>query len=159
MVNMSRDVFRSRAFFVGIKQAVLWIALGVAAVIAVPNLEVCYAGLGYGNARLDWAKLPDTTVAIVNFTHLLGRFWYLALLPVLVWPFVNYGVVSFLSPSPEVVMPKRLLYLIPRQLWSIATWLIPIAVAIIGVAALFMPLIVDIQAISPTPMAPRFPGR
>jgi hypothetical protein len=159
MVTTARNLFGSKAFAGGVKQSVIWVILGVAALIAVPNFERIYAEFGYGDARLDGAKLPDTTVAIISFTHVLRRFWYLALPLVCAWPFMNFGVVSFLSPSPEVVMPKRLLYLIPRQLWSIATWLVLVLVFVFAVPALFMPLIVDIQAISPAPVAPRFPGR
>jgi hypothetical protein len=107
-------------------QSVLWFALGVAALIVVPKLEKIFRDFG--------TKLPDMTITVLNASHFLGRYWYLALLPVLLWPFVNYGVVALLSPRPDVVMPKRL--------WYFATWVVILLAIMFAVVALFLPLIV-----------------
>ena len=134
VVATGRDVFRSRAFADGVVQSVIWAVLGVVALIAVPKFERIYADFGYGDARLNGAKLPNTTVAIISFTHVLRRFWYLALPLVCCWPFVNFGVVSLLSPRPEVV--------IPRRLWYDAMWVVLFLVIMFAVLALFRPLVV-----------------
>lgn len=121
-----QDVFHSRAFAVGIVQSVLWVALGVAALIVVPKFEKVFRDFN--------AKLPDITVSVLNASHFLGCYWYLALLPVLLWPFVNHGVVALLSPRPDVVIPK--------QLWYFATWIVILLAVMFAVVTLFAPLIV-----------------
>ena len=73
------------------------------------------------------------TLAVINFTHFLSRHWYVAFLPVLLWPFVNWGIVCLLSPRPDVVAPRRL--------WYFATWGIILVAVMVAVAALFLPLI------------------
>ena len=95
MATTDRDVFHSRAFAVGIAQSVLWVALGVATLIVVPKFEKMFRDFN--------TRLPDMTLAVLNFSHFLGCYWYVAFLPVLLWPFVNWGIVCLLSPRPEVV--------------------------------------------------------
>ncbi len=123
-----QEVFHSRAFTVGIVQSVLWVALGVAALIVVPKFEKVFRDFN--------TKLPDITVTVLNASHFLGSYWYLALLPVLLWPFMNHGVVALLSPRPDVVIPKRL--------WYFATWVVILLTIMFAVVALFAPLIVEI---------------
>ena len=138
MATTDGDIFHSRAFAVGIAQSVIWVVLGVVALNVVPNFDKIFRDFN--------TKLPDMTIAVLNFGHFLSRYWYLALLPVLLWPFVNHGVVALLSPRPEVVIPKRL--------WYFATWAIILVVIMFAVVALFVPLIGDIQAISASPVPP-----
>ena len=85
------------------------------------------------------------TILVINVARFLGLYWYLLVLPVLLWPFVNWGIVSVLSPRPEVV--------IPRRLWYFATWGVILLVVMFAVVALFVPLIGDIQAVSPVHVA------
>ena len=119
----ARDVFRSKAFLVGAAQSVLWIALGVVLMYQVPSFEKIFKDFGYG-------ELPAMTVAVLQTGHFLIYYWYLGLLPILLWPFVNWGVLLLLSPNP-----------ISQQLWRVATWLLPFVCAAIIVFALFRPLI------------------
>ncbi|MGD0900879.1 MAG: hypothetical protein ABR915_23855 [Thermoguttaceae bacterium] len=142
-VVANRDVFRSGAFAVGIAQSVVWVVLGVATLNVVPKFERIFRDFG--------TQLPDLTLAVIGFHHLLSHYWYLALLPALAWPFVNHGVVSLLSPRPEVVIPKRL--------WYFATWIIILLLVMFAVIALFRPLIVLINAVSATPVVPGNPPR
>ena len=128
MATTDRDVFHSRAFAVGIAQSVLWVALGVATLIVVPKFEKIFRDFN--------TKLPEMTLTVLNVSHFLGHYWYLALLPVLLWPFVNWGIVALLSPRPDVVFPK--------QLWYCATWAIILLVVMCAVVALFLPLIVEV---------------
>ena len=92
MVTTGRDVFHSRAFAVGVAQSVFWVALGVAALIVVPKFEKVFRDFN--------TKLPDMTIALLNFGHFLGHYWYLALLPVLLWPFVNWDIVASCRHAP-----------------------------------------------------------
>jgi len=138
-----RDVFGSRAFAVGVVQSVISVVLGVVALYVVPNFEKIFADFG--------TTLPTMTIILICFTRFLSRYWFLAFLPILLWPVVNHGVVSLLSPRPEVV--------IPRWLWYIATWMALVLIVVLAVFALFVPLIGDIQAISPPPVAPITPAR
>ena len=132
MVTSGRDVFHSRAFAVGIAQSVLWVALGVATLIVIPKFEKIFRDFN--------TMLPEMTVAVLSFSHLFGHYWYLAFLPVLLWPFVNHGVVALLSPRPDVVAPRRL--------WYFVTWAVIFVVVMVAVAALFLPLIVLISPLS-----------
>ncbi len=81
-----QDVFHSRVFVVGIEQSVLWVALGV--LIVVPKFEKVFRHFN--------TRLPDITVTVLHASHFLGCYWYLALLPAILWPFVNHGVVALL---------------------------------------------------------------
>jgi len=127
---------RSRPFAVGVAQSVAWIALGGAALRIVPEFEKIFRDFG--------TTLPAPTVFLLGLTHFLNNYWYLAILPAAVWPFVNWAVVSLLSPRPEVVLAK--------QLWYVVTWAtLPLAV-MFGVVALFTPLIVDISNLSSGPV-------
>jgi hypothetical protein len=123
-----QDLFHSRAFAVGIVQSVLWGALGVAALIVVPKFDEVFRGFN--------TKLPDITVTVLNASHFLGCYWYLALLAVLSWPFVNHGVVALLSPRPDIVIPKRL--------WYFATWVVILLAIMFAVVALFDPFFADV---------------
>ena len=96
MVTTERDVFHSRAFAVGVAQSVVWIGLGVAALNVVPNFEKIFRDFN--------TKLPDMTIAVLNFSHFLGHYWYLAPLPVLAWPFVNWGIVCPLVATAHVAV-------------------------------------------------------
>jgi len=142
-MGTERDVFRSGAFAVGIAQSVVWVALGVVTLNVVPRFETIFRDFG--------VKLPDITIAVLTFGNFLAHYWYVALVPVLVWPFMNYVVVSLLSPRPEVVIPK--------SLWYMATWAAILLVVLFAVVALFLPLIVDIQSLSPAPVPPGSPPR
>ncbi len=99
----------------------VWVLLGVALLNVVAKFEKIFQDF-----KTD---LPATTIALINFCHWLRCYWYLAVLLVLVWPFLNYGIVSLLSPLPGVVLPRRL--------WHVATWLVILAVILF---ALFAPL-------------------
>jgi hypothetical protein len=106
-------------------QSVVGIALVLAASIVLPKFEKVFRDFN--------TRLPDVTIAVLDFGQFLSRHWYLALLPVLLWPFVNHDVVALLSPRPEVVVPKRL--------WYFATWAAILLVVAFAVVALFVPLI------------------
>ncbi|MGA2621492.1 MAG: hypothetical protein ABSF26_28045 [Thermoguttaceae bacterium] len=95
-------MFGSRAFRVGVLQALLW------AVIGAPLVRICSR---FGKIFKDFGtKLSDLTLGLLNFAHFLVAHWYLGVLALVLWPVVNWGVVSILSPSPEVVVPRRLWY-------------------------------------------------
>ena len=129
----ARDVFRSKAFLVGVVQSALWIALGVALMHFVPSFEKIFKDFGYG-------ELPAMTVAVLklgNFLVCYWNYWCLELLPILLWPFVNWGVVQLVSPNP-----------ISQQLWRVATWTVPFVCAAIVIFALLRPLIVLIDKLS-----------
>lgn len=133
-----RDVFGSRAFAVGVAQSVVCVALGAVAMTVVSDFEKIFADFG--------TTLPTMTIIVISFTRFLIHYRYVALLPALVWPFVNWGIVSLLSPRPEVV--------IPRWLWYTATWLVILLVVALAVVALVLPLIGPISLRTPTPVAP-----
>jgi hypothetical protein len=125
VVATGRDVFHSRAFAIGVAQSVVSVVLGGVALKIVAQ---------FGKIYRDFeAPLPKMTEVVIGFHQLLSRYWYLAFLPVLAWPFVNYGVVSLLSPRPDVVMPRRL--------WYFATWGTILLVVMVAVFALFCPLV------------------
>ena len=88
-------------------------------------------------------NLPGMTIAVIRFTNFLASYWYLALLLVCLWPFVNWGIVSVLSPSPEVV--------IPRRLWYCLTWLIIFLIPVFAMVTLYLPLNGLIDSLSPPP--------
>ena len=119
----ARDVFRSRAFIAGVVQSVLWIALGVALMHLVPSFAKIFKDFDYE----DFSAL---TVAVLKLGYLLIYYWYLALLPILLWPFLNWGVTLLLSPHP-----------VSLRLWRAATWTLPFLCAAVVVLALFRPLI------------------
>jgi hypothetical protein len=139
----ARDVFRSKAFLAGTAQSVLWTALGVALV---------YKGPSFAKIFKDFScNLPEMTIAVLKTSYTLTYYWHFALLPIIAWPFVNWGIVSVLSPRPEVV--------IPRRLWYFATWGVMLLTVVFTFVALFLPLIGEIQAISPPPVVPITPSR
>jgi type II secretory pathway component PulF len=115
---------------------VIWVVLGVVAMSLVPKYEKIFHDFG--------ASLPGMTVFLFNFNHVLGHYWYLAVSPLLVWPFVNYSVVSLLSPGPEVVIPK--------WLWYFATWGVILLVVVFAVVAIVLPLIELFTPPNPAPM-------
>lgn len=120
----ARDVFRSKAFLVGVAQSVLWFALGVALMRQTPSFTKIFKDFGYG-------ELPEVTIAVLQLGYMFINYWYLALLPILSYPFVNWGVTRLLSPHP-----------VSLWLWRVATWTLPFLFAAIVVFALFRPLIV-----------------
>ena len=125
-------IFASQAFVVGVVQAVLLTALGATALSTVRGFEKIFQDFG--------AELPCMTQVLIQFTHLLGHFWYLAFLLLASWPLVNWRIVSVLSPRPEIMLPRRL--------WYFATWaVLPLAVAF-AMVALLLPLIGDIEKLS-----------
>ena len=101
-----RSVSHVRDFIIGIAQSMVLIALGVVALKVVPQFEKTFMDFG--------AKLPEMTMLTISVSRFLGLYWYLLVLPVFVWPFVNWGIASVLSPRPEVVLPKRI--------WYCVTW-------------------------------------
>ena len=133
-----RDILRSRAFAVGTTQSMIWVVLGSAVLRSVNQFEKIFQDFG--------AKLPVMTIVLVKFAHFLGGRWYLVFLTAMVWPLVNWGVVSNLSPSPEVVLPKRI--------WYFITWAVILLVVPFVAYALFQPLIELINHLSATPAAP-----
>ena len=132
MVTTDRDVFHSKGFAIGIAQSVVGFALLVAALNVVPRFEKVFRDFN--------TNLPDMTLAVLCVSQFLSHYWYLAFLPVLLWPFVNHGVVAILSPRPEVVAPRRL--------WYFATWAAILLVVMVAVVALFLPLIVLVGPLS-----------
>lgn len=141
MATTDRDVFRSKAFAVGVAQSVAWTALGVVALMVIPKFDGIFKDFG--------VKLTYMTVAVLDLGYFLKHYWYLALVLVILWPFVNYGVVALLSPRPDVVLPKRL--------WYFATWVVILLVIMFALIALFVPLIGDIQGLSASPVPPGTP--
>jgi len=127
-----QGIFASGAFVVGMVQAALWIALGVAGLRVVRSFQKIFDDFG--------ADLPGMTIVLIRFTQFLRHFWYLALLFVVSWPLVNWRVVSLLSPRPDVV--------IPRRLWYLVTWAALGLVLAFASAALFRPLIELITKLS-----------
>lgn len=140
MVTNRRSMFGSPDFDAGLAQSAVWLTLGVAALFVVSKFEQIFQDFG--------TSLPSMTIALLDLTHLLSRYWYLALLPVISWPFVNWGIVFLLSPRPEVVLPRRL--------WYFATWGVILLVVVFAMFALFRPLIVLISPLS-GPVAPVAP--
>lgn len=127
---------RSRDLVIGVVQSVVAIGLGVVALKVVPQFEKIFADFG--------TTLPTMTIIVISLGRFLAFYWYLLVLPVLLWPFVNWGIVSVLSPRPEVVMPRRL--------WYFVTWVFILLVVAFAVFALFRPLVVLITALTPAPV-------
>jgi hypothetical protein len=119
-----RDVFRSKAFLEGVAQSALWVALGVILVCQVPSFEKIFKDFGYG-------ELPGLTVTVLHVGNILVYYWHLGLLPILLWPFVSWGVLQLASSHP-----------ILQHLWRVATWMLPFLCAAIAALALLRPLIV-----------------
>jgi hypothetical protein len=129
---VSRDKLASRAFVVGAIQAVVWIGAGLWVLRTASSFKKIFDDFG--------TELPGTTLAFIQFTHFVGRFWYLALPVVALWPLANRRIVFLLSPRPDVV--------IPRRLWYVVTWAtLPLALAF-AVEALFRPLMELITKLS-----------
>lgn len=120
-----RDLFRSGDFFVGAAQSMVVLALGLFALKVVPQFEKIFMDFG--------TTLPTMTIILIKVSRILAYFWYLTALPVLLWPLVNWGIVSLLSPRPEVVLPK--------ELWYFLTWGIIVLIIAIAPVALLIPLI------------------
>ncbi len=125
LVSAGRALFGSSAFIVGVAQAAACIALCMAALSIVPRFERVFKDFG--------TKLPNMTEIILNLTGYLGRYWYLLLPPICAWPFVNWGIVSLVSPRPGVGIAKLL--------WYLATCFAISLVIMFGVMALFAPLL------------------
>jgi type II secretory pathway component PulF len=117
------DVFRSEAYRVGAKQSVLWSTLGMALMRAISSFEKIFKDFGYG-------ELPAMTVIVLNVGHFLVSYWYLGLLPIFLWPFMNWAVVSLMSENP-----------VSQRLWRVAMWYLPFVCAAFVLFALFRPLI------------------
>lgn len=120
-----QNMFRSRAFLVGLAQSVLWITLGVAAIVLVPRFWHIY----------DEYKtcLPEITKALQLCMIFLNHFWFLVLPLVLCWPFINLGIVSLLSLWPGGRVRERL--------WYLATWLVLLIAVVFAVVASFLPFV------------------
>ena len=102
----------------------LWTVLGVALIVASASVAKAFTKF-----RMN---LPDPTAAVVDFALVLRQFWYLGLLAVCPWPLANWGMVRILSNRPESF--------IPRRLWYLATWIIPLVAAIFAFSALMISL-------------------
>ncbi len=126
MITKTLGPFRSLSFLVGLAQALLWVVLAVYLV----NLVSEFVQL-FEDFRME---LPSMTIAVINLTALLERYWYLALILACLWPFANWVVVSVLSARPNTSP-------ILRRLWYGMTWSIPFLLVGIAVTALFMPLL------------------
>ena len=114
----------SRAVAIGAAQAVLWTVLSVALMVASSSVVKTFTKFGM--------KVPDTTIAVVDFAVFLRHFWHFGLLAACCWPLANWGMVSLLSPNPEAF--------IRRRLWYLTTWIVPIVAAVFALAALMIPL-------------------
>jgi len=124
MNTASRKTVAATAIAVGIAQGAVWIVLCVVLVKVVPRFEKVFIEFNVG--------LPGITRLLIILTHALTRYWFVVLPAILLWPLVSWGVVSLLSPSPEVALPRRL--------WYVLTWLAPMLFAAFTVVALFLPL-------------------
>ena len=113
----SRGLMASRDFVLGVAQAALGLALVATTVGIVQKFAKIFQDFG--------AELPGMTIFLIGFAHFLGHYWYLAVLVIVSWPLVNWRIVSVLSPRPDVV--------IPRRLWYVVTW---------GVLGLALPFVV-----------------
>ena len=120
----SRKTVAAAAIAVGIAQGAVWIVLCAALIRLVPRFEKVFVEFN--------VELPDITKLLIVLSRVLAGYWFIALAVILAWPFVNWGVVSLLSPSPEVAFPRRL--------WYVLTWLAPMLFAAFTVVALFLPL-------------------
>jgi type II secretory pathway component PulF len=116
----------STAFRVGVAQAGLAIALGAAGMKGVSSFQRVYADFGI--------ELPEITMTVIAVADFLSRYWYLAFILACFWPFLNWRIVSLLSPRSEAV--------IPRTSWYWTTWLVLFLVVVLAVIALFRPLVV-----------------
>lgn len=141
MADERRTIFRSAALHMGIAQSVAAFALVVGALTVVPKFEKFFGDFG--------TKLPNATRVILDVSHFLRSYWYLAILPVLVWPFANLVIVRLLTRRPEIVVPRRL--------WYTTVWAILYLMVLFAVFALFRPLIVLITPFSPAPGSPATP--
>jgi hypothetical protein len=114
----------ARAVVIGIAQAALWIVLCVALLTSVPQSEDFFKKLN--------ASLPEATKKAITLSHFAFAYWYLAILPICLWPMVTRGVVSTLWSNPESVVARRL--------WYGVTWLVPIVLLAFVVLAIALPL-------------------
>lgn len=120
----SQKAVAARATIVGIAQAALWIVFCAALLKVVPRFERIFLDFG--------AELPEPTKLVITLSHFMIAYWYLAILPICLWPVVNRGVVSALWSSPEKAGAKRA--------WYVVTWLVPVILLAIVVFALLIPL-------------------
>ena len=120
-----RSVSHVRDFIIGIAQSMVTIGLGITALRVVPQFERTF---------MDFSvKLPEMTMLTISVSRFVGLYWFLLVLPVFVWPFVNWGIASVLSPRPEVV--------IPRRIWYCVTWGAMLLIVVFAGIALWIPLI------------------
>ena len=119
-----RGLWATRGFLVGVIQAALWLALGAITVNVAQEFAKIFHDFD--------AELPGMTIFFIGFAHFLGHYWYLAVLVIVSWPLVNCGIVTVLSPRPDVV--------IPRRLWYVVTWAALALVVPLAVVALLVPL-------------------
>jgi hypothetical protein len=125
MVAERQSVFASRGYWYGVAQAAVWGFLVLAAI---------KAGREFGHIFRDFGtKLPELTEVVLMVSNWLAHYWYLALLALLLWPFVNWGIVNLLSQSPRAAALK--------WLWYFATWLATLIVVVFAAYGLFIPLI------------------
>jgi len=133
MATTRQDVFGSTAFRVGVAQSLLWLGMGVTGLSVVSNFQKLVADFG--------AELPAATTALFSLVNLLSRYWYVGFLPLALWPFLTLGIVSLLSLSPELV--------ILRRLWYVVTWIFPpLVVVVVGSLAVLLPFVKLVQKLS-----------
>jgi hypothetical protein len=123
---------RSAAFVIGMIQAALWALLGIVLTWQIAVCELLFKQFG--------TTLPAITIAILGLGPFLLRFWYYFLLPICAWPWINRAVVSRLSQSPAVVLPRRL--------WHCLTWLALIIAVGILTLGLYLPFVSLVQNLS-----------
>jgi type II secretory pathway component PulF len=142
MADKNRDIFRSRAFVVGTVQSVVWVVLGAGIVRMVDGIEKIFQDFD--------AQLPIATMLLLSVSHLLARYWYAAFLPLIAWPFANFGVVALLS--------RRKGLSVLTVLWYTATWILFVLVFAYAAIALLLPLIVTVGPLSPPATVPATPS-
>lgn len=102
MVITGRKVFGSAPFVIGVIQSAACLGLGVGAMHIVSPFERILQDFG--------TAMPTTTRVVLSVTHILDHYWYLAILLLIAWPWINHAAVSTLSPRPEIVVPRRIWY-------------------------------------------------
>lgn len=132
MTTAVKDIWGSRAFRIGITQAVLWAMLGVALVRTARSFKPLFDDFG--------VSLPAFTQHMLIVGQLLAQYWYLCFLPLCAWPFVFWGVASLLSGHSGTTTPSRL--------WSWLTWLVLLLFVVVVALAFLRPLVVLIGRLS-----------
>jgi len=69
------------------------------------------------------------------------QYWYLAFLLTVLWPLLNRGIVSLVSPKPET--------LVRRKLWYFATWLVLLLPLLFAASGLSLPLVPIVSNLLP----------